>query len=135
MKATPKIQKYMTGMPHTIGKKIPIKKALEMMREHNIRHLPVQEGGHLIGVITDRDIKFASSFQGAADLKVEEVMTQEPYSVRPEANLEEVVLNMAEHKYGCAIITQENGKVVGIFTENDGLRVLGHLLQETYAHK
>lgn len=134
MKTAPKIQKYMTPMPHTVGKDIPLKKAFEMMREHRIRHLPVQDGGHLMGVISDRDIKFASSFEGSSELKVEDVMTPDPYKVSPDALLEEVVASMAEHKYGCAIVEQGNGKVVGIFTEVDALRVLSELLKQNYAH-
>lgn len=121
-------------MPHTVGKDIPLKKAFEMMREHRIRHLPVQDGGHLMGVISDRDIKFASSFEGSSELKVEDVMTPDPYKVSPDALLEEVVASMAEHKYGCAIVEQGNGKVVGIFTEVDALRVLSELLKQNYAH-
>ena len=50
MKQIPKIDKYMTPMPHTIGYDIPLKTALEMMRNHGIRHLPVQKGGKLVGV-------------------------------------------------------------------------------------
>lgn len=134
MKTTPKIQKHMTPMPHTVGKDISLKKAFEMMRENRIRHLPVQDGGHLVGVITDRDIKFASSFEGSADLCVEDVMTPDPYKVSPDALLEEVVSTMAEHKYGCAIVEQGNGKVVGIFTEVDALRVLSEILKQTFAH-
>lgn len=135
MKAAPKIQKYMTAMPHTIGHDIPVQKALEMMRQHGFRHLPVQDGGKLVGIITDRDIKFASSFQGADELTVEDVMTQDPYTADPETPLESVVTEMAEHKYGCAVIRQDNGKVVGIFTEIDALRVLGTLVQEHYGRK
>jgi acetoin utilization protein AcuB len=130
MKTSPKIQKYMTPMPHTIGKDIPLKKAFEMMREHRIRHLPVQDGGHLVGVITDRDIKFASSFAGAAELKVEDAMTPDPYKVSPDALVEDVAEAMAERKYGCAIVEQGNGKVVGIFTEIDALRVLAEVLKQ-----
>ena len=130
MKSMPKIMKYMTPMPHTIAPQIPLKKAMEMMREFNIRHLPVQKAGELVGMLSDRDIKLAASFQGSGDMAVEEVMTPEPYAVRPEAQLDEVVLEMAEHKYGAAVIQQENGKIVGIFTANDGLRVLGEILHE-----
>jgi acetoin utilization protein AcuB len=130
MKTSPKIQKYMTPMPHTIGKDIPLKKAFEMMRENRIRHLPVQDGGHLVGVITDRDIKFASSFAGAAELNVEDAMTPDPYKVSPDALIEDVASAMAEYKYGCAIVEQGNGKVVGIFTEIDALRALAELLKQ-----
>src|SRR4051794_4206584 len=104
MKSVPQIQKYMTAMPHTIGKDIPIGKALEMMREYRIRHLPVQDGGELVGLITDRDVKLASSFQQSASLVAEDVMTPEPYTATPEAPLDQVVFEMAEHKYGCAVV-------------------------------
>lgn len=132
MKQMPKIEKFMTPMPHTINPGVPLKTALEMMREHRIRHLPVLFAGKLMGVITDRDIKLASSFSQASTLKVDDVLTPDPYAVRPQASLDEVVLEMAEHKYGCAIIQQENGKVVGIFTATDGMRVLGEVLRNNF---
>ncbi len=130
MKQMPQIQKVMTTMPHTIGEDIPMTKALELMREHRIRHLPVLAGGSLVGVLTDRDVKLAASFAGAASMVVEDVMTPEPYSVLPDAPLNRVVSEMAEHKYGCAVVQQANGKVVGIFTANDGLRVLAEQLEQ-----
>lgn len=132
MKQAPRIDKYMTAMPHTIGKDIPIKKALEMMREHQIRHLPVYDGGKLVGVVTDRDIKLASSFKHSGELVAEDVMTPDPYTVKPDAPLGTVVSEMAEHKYGCAIVVQDNAKVVGIFTTVDGFVVLGGMIKEHY---
>lgn len=132
MKQMPQIQKFMTPMPHTIGKDIPIKTALNMMREHRIRHLPVQEGGKLVGMLTDRDVKLAASFKDAQELKVEDVMTPDPFTVSPEVTLDYVVLEMAEHKFGSAVIAQGNGKIVGIFTAVDALRVLGETLESFY---
>lgn len=132
MKQMPQIQKFMTPMPHSVGLNIPVKTAFSMMREHRIRHLPVQEGGKLVGVLTDRDVKLASSFSGPGDLTVEDVMTPDPYTVAPELSLDQVVTEMAEHKYGCAIVRQDNGKVVGIFTTTDGMRVLGEMLGSHY---
>ncbi|MEN9723581.1 MAG: hypothetical protein RJB38_1567 [Pseudomonadota bacterium] len=134
MKSMPLIQKFMTPMPHTVGRDIPIKTAITMMREHRIRHLPVQEGGKLIGVLTDRDIKLAASFEGSEDLVAEEVMTPDPYTVSPETPADTVAREMAEHKWGCAIVQQSNGKVVGIFTAVDGMRVLGEMLDAHYKH-
>ena len=131
-KSMPLIGKVMTPMPHPIGHDIPIKKAMELMREFRIRHLPVLDASRLVGVITDRDIKLASSFQGLGELRVDDVMTPDPYTVNPEAPLDVVVTKMAEHKYGCAIIVQDNGKVVGILTENDGLRLLADTLRQNY---
>ncbi len=119
-------------MPHTIGKDIDLKTALTLMREHRIRHLPVQEAGRLVGVLTDRDLKLVSSFANSETLKVEDAMSADPFTVAPDAPMDQVVFEMAEHKYGCAIVAQENGKVVGIFTATDGMRVLGELLQSFY---
>lgn len=132
MKSMPQIQKVMTAMPHSIGKAIPLKKAMGMMSELSIRHLPVQEGGHLVGVLTDRDVKLASSFASPDSLVVEDVMTPDPYTVTPETPLDRVVQEMATHKYGCAIIQQSNQKVVGIFTTTDCMRVLHETLEKTY---
>lgn len=131
MKQIPMIRKLMTVLPQTIGRDIPLEKAVGMMREQRIRHLPVQDGGKLVGVLTDRDVKLASSFAGAEDLKVEDVMTPDPFVVPSDASMDHVVAEMAEHKYGCAII-QDNGKVVGIFTATDGLRILGEQLTAFY---
>ena len=103
-----------------------------LARVNGIRQVPVQQGGKLVGGLTDRDIKLAASFRGPGELNVEDVMTPDPYVVAPEAALDAVVLEMAEHKYGCAIVVQPNGKVVGIFTANDACRVLGEILKSNY---
>lgn len=119
-------------MPHTIGADISLKKAKAMMSELHIRHLPVLQGGKLVGVLTERDVNLASSLMGAADMKVDDVMMPMTYTVRPDAPLNRVVAEMAERKYGSAIVQQENGKVVGIFTAVDGLRCLADVLREHY---
>ena len=128
----PMIEKFMTVMPHTVGQDIAIKTALNMMREYGIRHLPVESGGKLVGLISDRDIKLAASFHHDKELLVEDVMTPDPFTVTPHTPVDDVVLNMAEHKYGCTVIKQANGKVVGIFTTTDGLRVLGEVLKGNF---
>jgi acetoin utilization protein AcuB len=132
MKAMPRIEKVMTVMPMTIGKRISIAQAQKMMREHQIRHLPVQDGARLLGVLTERDIRLAQSLKDASELLVEDVMTPDPYQVQPSALLDDVCEEMAEFKYGCAIVTQTNGKVVGIFTAIDALRYLSENMREHY---
>jgi acetoin utilization protein AcuB len=86
----------------------------------------------LVGILTDRDIKLASSFTNQDNLKVDDVMTPHPYAVKLQTSLSVVVEEMAEHKYGSAIVVQDNGKVVGIFTAVDGLRVLGEVLHQNF---
>lgn len=135
MKQMPQIQKYMTPMPHTIGSDIRLDTAQSMMRDLRIRHLPVLEASNLVGVLTDRDVKLASGFNDVATLRVEDVMTSSPFTVTPETSLNRVVTEMAEHKFGCAVIRQDNGKVVGVFTAVDALRVLSELLEASYKER
>jgi acetoin utilization protein AcuB len=128
-KPIPTIQKYMTTVPHSIGNDQTLAKASQMMAEHKIRHLPVLRGGKLLGILTDRDIKLIESLDvDASELVVEEAMTEEPYTVAPETPLDEVSSEMAEKKYGSAVVVQ-NHKVVGIFTTVDACRALTELLR------
>lgn len=128
-KPIPKINKYMTTTPHTVGKDQTLEVAHKMLREYQIRHLPVLEGGKLLGILSDRDLNLIESLKDVDPSKVlvEEAMSQEVYSVSPDASLDEVVLEMASKKYGSAVVMQNN-KVVGIFTTVDALRTLGELL-------
>lgn len=131
MNSTNPIKDYMTESPHTIGEDMPLSKAMEMMREYHIRHLPVQHRGRLVGILSDRDVHLALSVHPAAkDLQVGDVMTEEPYSVTPDCPLEQVAIEMAKHKYGCAIIENEKGRAIGIFSATDAVGLLGEWLRK-----
>ncbi len=123
------IADHMSAHPHTIGKDQPIGRAIEVMRDHRIRHLPVLEAGGLVGIVTERDLALVSAMKGVdpQSLPVAEAMTPEPYSVPPTAPLAEVVREMSRRKLGAAVV-MEGTTVVGIFTAVDGLRVLAGLL-------
>jgi len=131
----PAIQKYMTTTPHTIGSEQTIARASAVMAEHGIRHLPVLHGGRLLGILTDRDIKLIETFRDVNpnEITVEEAMTERPYTVAPDAPLDEVVQAMADKKYGSAVISA-NHKVVGIFTTVDACAALAYLLRERLEH-
>jgi acetoin utilization protein AcuB len=129
-KPIPSIQKYMTTTPHSIGSEQTLAKATEVMNEYHIRHLPVLHGGRLLGILTDRDIKLIEALRDvdAKKVTVEEAMTERPYTVDPEAPLDQVAKTMAEKKYGSAVVVQ-NQRVVGIFTTVDACEALTELLQ------
>ncbi len=128
-KPIPPISKYMTTTPHTAANTITLAAASKLMQAHGIRHLPVMSGDKLIGIITERDIKFAESFSIVDPEKVTVfgALTEDLYSVSPETPLDEVVATMAEKKYGSAIVVQNN-HVVGVFTTVDACRALSELL-------
>ena len=129
MKTIPTVQKYMTYVPKSIGFDRPISLAQDYMRKLHIRHLPVLRGGELVGVLTDRDINLILTFNDVDPEKttVEEAYTPDPYFTTPTAPLDEVTAEMAEKKYGCAVVV-DNGKLVGIFTEIDAYKALSELL-------
>ncbi len=129
-KPIPQVQKYMTPAPHTIGDEQTLHHASEMMRQYAIRHLPVLHGGQLTGMITERDIAVIGGLAGVDPKKfrVEQAMSGEPYTVSPETLISEVAAEMAEKKYGSAIVVQ-NHKVVGVFTAVDACRVLAELFE------
>jgi acetoin utilization protein AcuB len=133
-KPIPQIMKHMTASPHSVGSDQTIETAARMMAEHHIRHLPVLSGGRLRGILTDRDIKLIETFRDVDPTKmtVEEAMTEKPYTVSPEAPLDEVAETMAANKYGSAVIMQ-NEKVVGIFTTVDACDALCQLLRTRLA--
>lgn len=128
MKENLDMQTYMTASPHTINSGLPLKKAKELMKKYGVRHLPVQVAGHLVGVVTDRDLKLGASFDRAENLLVDDIMTPDPYAVQLNASLSDVVREMARKKFGCAVIQDRDGKVAGIFTATDGLRAFAALL-------
>jgi acetoin utilization protein AcuB len=129
-KAIPTIQKFMTTAPHTVGADQTLAQAQKMMKEYSIRHLPVLEGGAVVGIISEHDINFMLSFKGV-DLKNEKVnqaMTTEPIMVEIEAPLDEICREMAERKMG-SVLVQDNHKLVGIFTWVDALKSMDELLK------
>jgi acetoin utilization protein AcuB len=129
-KSIPTIQKYMTTNPHSIGKDQTLATAEKMMHQHRIRHLPVLEGGKLLGVISDRDVKFLETFKDvdASKVTLDSMYIDKVFSVEPDALLDEVCDVMAENKYGSAIV-MSNNKLVGIFTWVDALRAMSELLK------
>lgn len=130
MKAIPKVQKYMTTTPHSVGSEQTLQVASDLMRQHQIRHLPVLHGGRLTGLLTDRDIKLACGIRGVdpATTRVSEIAIEDPYLTSPDSSVDDVVLHMAEHKLGSALVV-DNHKLVGIFTSVDALRILGETLR------
>jgi len=135
MKAIPSVQKFMTYVPKSIGFDQSLAQANDFMKKLKLRHLPVLRGGHLVGILTDRDINLVMSFKDMDPEKttVEEAYTPDPYVTSPNAPLDEVVAMMAEKKYGCALVV-DNGKLVGIFTETDAYKALSELLKTRLTH-
>lgn len=123
------VRDYMSANPHTIGQEQSLATAHRMMRENHVRHLPVLQGGVLVGLLSQRDLYLVETLKDVdpADVTVAEAMTEAPMTVAPTDSLQAVVEEMSEKKYGSAVV-MEAGKVVGIFTTIDALKALADVL-------
>lgn len=125
------IAECMTKSPHTIGVEQTLAQAHDLMRGYRVRHLPVLARGKLVGMVSQRDLHLieALSDVSPSTVRVEEAMSQLPYTVEANAPLEEVVTQMADKRFGSAVVT-DRGQVVGVFTTTDALRVLAETLRQ-----
>ena len=124
------VHRYMTVGPQVVSIRQTIAQAHQLMREKGVRHLPVVDGARLVGVVSQRDLYLLETLKGVdpATEAVEEAMTPDPYTVRPETPLGEVAQAMADGKYGSAVVV-DKGAVIGVFTTVDALRALAGLLR------
>ncbi|MEO8225443.1 MAG: CBS domain-containing protein [Gammaproteobacteria bacterium] len=133
MKRMPTIKSLMTAFPYSVDTRASLADARAFMREHHIRHLPVTEGGNLVGSVSDRDINlilgpdFANPDEHST--QVSYAMVRDAYVVDMDTRLDEVLAHMAEHHLGSAIVTR-HGKLAGIFTESDACRHFAEFLRE-----
>jgi acetoin utilization protein AcuB len=119
------IRRAMTSTPHSVGADQSLAVAHRMMNTHHLRHLPVLDGGRIVGVVSQRDLYFIETLKDVdpETTHVSEAMAEDVYSVEPDAELALVARTMAERKLGCAVIV-EKGKTIGVFTTTDALRAL-----------
>lgn len=121
----PTVQEYMTASPETVARGSSLAAASKLMSDRGIRHLPVVEGGRLVGILSERDLHLLRKLReiNLEQLTVDEAMTRDPYQVSPGARLDEAAAVMSRRKYGAAVVV-DAGKVVGILTTTDALRAL-----------
>ena len=105
--------------------------AYARMQERGIRHLPVERSGALVGVVTDRDLRLATSALSARpfapDARLEEVMSRALQTADPLDPVEEAARTMRQLKIGCLPVTSGD-HLVGIVT---GVDLLDALLRLT----
>jgi acetoin utilization protein AcuB len=130
------IEAFMTRSVHTIGTKTLLADAHRMMNDNGIRHLPVLEGGRLVGMLSQRDLHLIETLKDVdpKEVRVEEAMSQDCYTAAPETPLAEVAREMARHKYGSAVILR-GAQVLGIFTTTDALQALETVISARKASK
>ena len=132
------VRDSMTRELVTVGPETAAAEALALCRENRIRHLPVLEGGRLVGVISDRDLRAAIPALGDSaraealqHVRVASEMIRDAVTARPEDPIEDAAMMMYERKIGCLPVI-DGEDLVGIVTSSDVLRALVRLVG---AHK
>jgi acetoin utilization protein AcuB len=125
MKSNVAVLEVMSQNPICVHVHQSVAEAGKVMQEGRFRHLPVLQGNHLVGVLSERDVACIGGIKhlDPARVMVSEAMQSEPYVCAPETPLVEVAATMLERRVEAAIV-EKAGKVVGIFTQVDALRVL-----------
>ena len=110
------------------------KTALALCRERRIRHLPVLEGGVLVGIVSDRDLRSAAPPLGdpgraaaLAEIRVGDVMVGGVVTVLPSDPIEQAANTMREARIGCLPVVEED-ELVGIVTASDVMDALVFLV-------
>jgi acetoin utilization protein AcuB len=131
----------MTRSPATVSPQSTIAEAWDVMRELDIRHVPVVENGALIGMLSDRDLARVGLLDRRAPGGVEslrrklgtpviEVMSSDVVSIEPETDVSEIIGLLVEHKIGALPVVADGPGVVGIVSYIDVLRAYRNRLDE-----
>jgi acetoin utilization protein AcuB len=132
----------MTPSPVTVTPQATLAEVWDLMREVDIRHVPVVEAGALVGMLSDRDLasldvarvltaEGTDALRRALATRVITVMSSDVVSVEAEDDLAEVVDLMLERKVGAIpVVRPDTGHVVGIVSYIDVLRAVRELVAE-----
>jgi acetoin utilization protein AcuB len=134
-KKMPVVGAVMTSFPYFVEVDDTATKMERIMDEHGIRHLPVQEKGKVIGIVSERDLHHYVKREAAQaeknTIQARHIMIPHPYVVPFRAPLNEVVFEMARRRIG-SVIVQRQGKLAGILSAIDVCRILGEYLESMF---
>ena len=133
-----RVQDVMTKELITVEPGTPIFQAQKLMREHQVRKLPVVMKGRLVGMMTHDLFMEVTPSKATGfgvqemhyllnNMKVKEIMDKNPVTVSPDMPFEEA-LNLGQQKGNTGFPVMENGEIVGIITNGDIIRLLNKFL-------
>ena len=129
------VKNWMSKPAITIDANASMNDAIKLLKNHNIKMLPVMENGKLVGIVTDRDLKRASASDATSleihellylisKIKIREIMTQNPITVPQDYTVEETAEILLKHNISGVPVFDQYRDVVGTITQNDIFRIL-----------
>jgi acetoin utilization protein AcuB len=129
-----RVRDAMTRDVITVEPEASAAQAWGLCRERNIRHLPVVEGGKLVGIVSDRDLRDLSPPRDTPDqentlgwVRIRDVMSAEVVTAHPLDTIEHAARVIYEHRFNCLPVVADGG-LVGIITSSDLVRTLVELI-------
>jgi acetoin utilization protein AcuB len=130
-----KVQDCMTSPAITISATASLRDAEELMKEYNVRHLPVVKNGKLTGILSSGDIRRARPSDAVSlsiweinylwdRLTVESAMTRHVVTVTADTPVMEAVRLMLENRFNSLPVVDSGGHPAGIMTEVDVFRLV-----------
>jgi acetoin utilization protein AcuB len=130
-----KVEKWMTKNPITIDKDATVIEAIHLMKEKNIRRIPVMDKGKIAGIVTEKMIlDFKPSKATSLDTwevhyilsktPVTEAMNPKPYKVSPTSDLIDAVRLLHDRKLNGVLVVNDKDELVGILTMTNALEAL-----------
>lgn len=132
-KLTLPVEEFTTPDPITAVETTTTDELIRLMRENEIRHLPILRGKKVVGIVSDRDVRVASGLTAHQRMSIEakQIMASDPVTVSAQASLDEVAFEMSKNKIGSVIVNDENENFLGIFTVTDALNALIEIARST----
>lgn len=130
------VRNWMTPDVLTVSPDTSLLKIGKMMRENDVRRLPVVDTkGQVVGIISDRDVRDASPSKATtldmyemhyllAEIKAKDIMTPRPLIVKPTDTVEMAAMIMLDKKIGGLPVVEPDGRLCGIIAEQDVFKAL-----------
>jgi signal-transduction protein with cAMP-binding, CBS, and nucleotidyltransferase domain len=121
-----KVRETMTARPRAVRPDAAIQEAARIMEVEDVGSLPVIDAdGHLLGIVTDRDIAIRAVAKGLeSQTSVAEVASRDPVTIGPEDDLDEAMSRMTEHQLRRLPVVQGD-VLVGMLAQADLAREAG----------
>ena len=135
-KKIPYVGSVMTPFPYFVDTDNEVGEVERLMGEHHIHHVPVQQNGRVVGIVSERDLYHLGDrflpITDRARIRARDIMVDDPYIVAFDTPLNEVALEMAKRHAGSAIVLHHE-KLAGILSATDICRILAEIFESEFS--
>ena len=114
------VKEYMTSNPIVLTPSEDVTKAFNLLLENRVRQAPVVEGGELVGIVSDRDLRMAMVQNlKMKNLTVGFIMTKDPVTIMEDCTMRDAGKILGIGKFNAIPVIEDTGKLKGIISTTD----------------